>query len=57
VEINYIEEKVKEVVAESSISCSEALKLATRLDCEPSKVGEACNKLGIKIINCSLGCF
>ncbi len=56
-EKDYIEEKVKEAAEDSRISCSEALKLASRLDCEPSKVGEACNKLGIKIVNCSLGCF
>lgn len=39
------------------IKCSEALAVAKRLKVQTKKVGEAIDGLGIKIIDCQLGCF
>ncbi len=50
-------DKVKEVADKSGFSCPEARKLAEELDVPPQVIGQACNKLGIKIKGCSLGCF
>jgi hypothetical protein len=39
------------------VTCAEALGLAARLEVEPLRVGEACNRLEIKIRSCQLGLF
>lgn len=45
------------LASDKRISCPEALALADRLGVSPITVGQAANQLGIKIINCQLGCF
>lgn len=52
-----IKKKISEVASEGRLSCKEAFKIASELECETSRVGQACNELKIKIINCQLGCF
>jgi hypothetical protein len=56
-----IEEAIKAKVIDKGckqyISCTEALGLAEKLNIEPNKIGNICNELKIKIINCQLGCF
>jgi len=42
---------------DGSIACAQALALCERLGCRPQAVGEACDRLGIKIVACQLGCF
>lgn len=42
---------------EGRISCAAAMSVARRMKLEPSKVGEACDRLGLKIVSCQLGCF
>lgn len=37
--------------------CARALDLARRFDVDPKEIGEACNRAGIKIVRCQLGCF
>ena len=39
------------------IKCAEALAIAKKLKVPTKKVGKAIDDLGIKIINCQLGCF
>lgn len=39
------------------IKCSEALAIAKNLKVPTKKVGKAIDDLGIKIIDCQLGCF
>jgi len=54
---DYLIEKIKEVSKEDQISCKEAFNIATELDCTLEEVGNTCDKLNIKIVDCQLGCF
>lgn len=55
------EERIREAVLkaarEGKLSCTMARKLAGELKVTPKEVGEACDKLKIKIHTCELGCF
>ncbi|MGE5576803.1 MAG: hypothetical protein ACM3TT_06345 [Syntrophothermus sp.] len=51
------EEALKRRASGGQIACREALALADELDVAPRVVGDAANKLGIKIRACQLGCF
>jgi molybdopterin-guanine dinucleotide biosynthesis protein len=50
-------EAVKAAAKEGRIACAVALKLAEELGVPSLEVGKAANALGIKIVQCSLGCF
>jgi hypothetical protein len=39
------------------LACSEAFKIARDLDVLLAEVGRTCNELGIKMMQCQLGCF
>lgn len=39
------------------LSCAQAVKLSREHDISLKEIGETCNHLGIKIIECQLGCF
>jgi len=58
---NEVEDRVLDAVKakaqEGRIACAVALKLAEELKVPAAEVGKAANALGIKIANCSLGCF
>ncbi len=40
-----------------TLACAQALKLSQEHDISLKEIGEACNRYGIKIIACQLGCF
>ena len=42
---------------DGSLACAQARALCERLGCRPQAVGEACDRLGVKIVACQLGCF
>jgi len=42
---------------DNHLSCARALGIARRLNISPGEIGEAANRLDIRIINCQLGCF
>jgi len=42
---------------EGRIACGQAFALARRLGVAPRDVGDACNRAGVKIVQCQLGCF
>jgi hypothetical protein len=42
---------------EDRIDCREALAIAARLGIPPARVGRVCDRHGIRITNCQLGCF
>lgn len=50
-------EAVKLAAKDGKLSCTMARKLAGELNVPVSAVGEACNRLKIKIKACELGCF
>ncbi len=39
------------------LPCAVAFKIARKLKVSPKQVGDAANRLNIKISNCQLGCF
>jgi hypothetical protein len=49
--------KLKELFPQGRITCTEAHDLAREWDMDPRELGEACDKAGIKISACELGCF
>lgn len=52
-----LEEKIKSSLVNGKLPCAVAFKIARELKVSPRQVGEAANKLAIKICNCQLGCF
>ncbi|MDP2157512.1 MAG: hypothetical protein Q8K68_07385 [Nitrospirota bacterium] len=43
--------------ADGKLSCAVARKIAEDLNIPYKEVGDAANDLGIRIVNCELGCF
>ncbi len=52
-----IKDELLKIAKEKRIPCVEALALAKRLKVKPIEIGKIANELGIKIIDCQLGCF
>ena len=42
---------------EKRLGCGEAFKIARDLDVSLAEVGRTCDELGIKMMQCQLGCF
>lgn len=52
-----VAEAVKAAAADRRLACADGLAIAERLGVEPIIVGQTANALGIKIVDCQLGCF
>jgi LAO/AO transport system kinase len=52
-----IEKELSERAVEGRITCTEARKIAERLQVPYILVGRAANRKKIKIVQCELGCF
>ena len=52
-----LEEELKASLVDGRLPCAVAFKIAGKLKITPRQVGEAANKLDIKIVTCQLGCF
>jgi len=52
-----LENRLHKASRENRILCSSALAIAKSLGIPPGEVGNAANKLNIKISKCQLGCF
>ena len=52
-----VKEAVLKAAQDGKISCTAARKIAAELKVAPRVVGEAADKLDIKIKACELGCF
>ncbi len=52
-----LQEEVEASLADGYLPCAVALKIARKFEVAPKEVGDVANKLGIRIINCQLGCF
>jgi hypothetical protein len=50
-------EAVRREADQGRIECARALALARDLGVSPRRVGDVCNREGIKIVACQLGCF
>jgi len=42
---------------EKLLACTDAFKIARDLDVPLAEVGSTCNELGIRVMQCQLGCF
>ncbi|HHY36797.1 MAG TPA: hypothetical protein GX518_03815 [Firmicutes bacterium] len=56
-EVKDLLQEMAALAPEKRLSCPQALALAKRLGVAPIEVGRAADRLGIRIINCQLGCF
>ncbi|MBI2851443.1 MAG: hypothetical protein HYX80_10490 [Chloroflexi bacterium] len=52
-----LEEEITASLIEGRLPCPIAFKVARKLDITPKSVGEKTDELGIRIIDCQLGCF
>jgi len=54
---NELDKKIQDSLVEGKLPCAVAFKIAQELKVAPKEVGEACNRLKIKVRSCQLGCF
>ncbi len=52
-----LEAKIKTSLVEGELPCAVAFRIAKELTVSPRDVGEAANRLSVKITSCQLGCF
>jgi len=52
-----VEEEIKKKAVNNRLSCSAARAIAEELALSYKDIGEAADRLSIKITNCQLGCF
>jgi len=52
-----IEEYIRNSLEGGRLPCAKAFQIARDLNLPKHRIGEACNRLGIKISRCQLGCF
>jgi len=52
-----LKDKIQAAAPQGKIPCARAFLLAQELDLPKARLGELCNELKIKIIQCQLGCF
>jgi hypothetical protein len=54
---NKLEGAIRNAMEDGRLPCEKAFQIAHDLNLSKRKVGEACNRLKIKISRCQLGCF
>ena len=54
---NELDKKIQDSLVEGKLPCAVAFKISRELKVAPKEVGEACNRLKIKVRSCQLGCF
>ena len=52
-----LEEKIKSSLVDGRLPCAVAFKIAKELKISPRDVGDAANRLSVKLSGCQLGCF
>jgi len=52
-----LEEEMRASLVNGKLPCAVAFKIARKLKVSPRQVGNAANRLNIKISSCQLGCF
>lgn len=50
-------EAIGKAVEDGRLPCAEALQISDTLNLPRRQIGDACNRLKIKINRCQLGCF
>lgn len=54
---NELEKKIKLSLVDGRLPCAVAFRIARELKVSPRDVGDAANRLSVKISRCQLGCF
>jgi len=54
---NQLKERIMVEADNFRLPCKKAFALAEEVGCETAEVGRACNELGVKVVECQLGCF
>lgn len=52
-----LEEEMRGSLVNGKLPCAVAFRIARKLKVSPKQVGDAANRLNIKISSCQLGCF
>jgi len=52
-----LEEEMRASLVNGRLPCAAAFRIAKKLKVSPRQVGDAANRLKIKIASCQLGCF
>lgn len=52
-----LEEAIREAAPDNRLSCTAARAVASELGVAVADVGDAADRLGVKIHGCELGCF
>ena len=52
-----LEENIQGSLINGKLPCAAAFKIAKQLKIGIKEVGEACNKLNLRVSSCQLGCF
>jgi hypothetical protein len=52
-----LENEIQDSLVDGKLPCAVAFKIARKLKVTPKQVGDAANRLNIKITSCQLGCF
>ena len=52
-----LEEEMRVSLVDGRLPCAVAFRIAKKLKVSPRQVGDAANRLNIKISSCQLGCF
>jgi hypothetical protein len=55
--LSHLEDKVKTSLKDGYLSCPAAWKIANEYNVPKIAIGEIADRLGIRIIDCQLGCF
>ena len=52
-----LEDEMRASLVNGKLPCAVAFRIAKKFKVAPKEVGDAANRLKIKIANCQLGCF
>jgi hypothetical protein len=52
-----LDTKIQAALVNGKLPCPAAFKIAKETNATPKEIGEACNRLKIKVASCQLGCF
>ncbi|MCX8126164.1 MAG: hypothetical protein N3E40_03355 [Dehalococcoidia bacterium] len=52
-----LDAEIRKSLVDGKLPCAVAFRIAGDLKVTPKQVGDACNRLKIKISKCQLGCF
>ncbi len=52
-----LQDRIKGEARDDRLPCGKAFQIASEVGASTAEVGETCNEMGVKIVNCQLGCF